>query len=62
MSAGASDDVFVNDAGLASYAITGIAIEHDDERMHGQDERLGVESFYKGNEFFYRYLKAVTAK
>jgi acetylornithine deacetylase/succinyl-diaminopimelate desuccinylase-like protein len=62
MSAGASDDVFVNDAGLTSYAITGIAIDHADHRAHGQDERLGVQSFYTGNEFYYRYLKALTAR
>jgi acetylornithine deacetylase/succinyl-diaminopimelate desuccinylase-like protein len=29
-------------------------------RAHGRDERLGVESFYKGNEFFYQYLRALT--
>ena len=34
--------------------ITGIAIDRDDVRAHGRDERLGVESFYKGNEFFYQ--------
>jgi acetylornithine deacetylase/succinyl-diaminopimelate desuccinylase-like protein len=62
MSAGASDDVFVNDAGLTSYAITGIAIDHSDHRAHGQDERLEAQSFYTGNEFYYRYLKALTAR
>jgi acetylornithine deacetylase/succinyl-diaminopimelate desuccinylase-like protein len=54
--------VFVNAAGLTSYAVTGIAIDRDEHRAHGQDERLEVQSFYKGNEFFYRYLKALTAK
>jgi len=62
MSAGASDDVFVNDAGLTSFAVTGIAIDHDEHRAHGQDERLEIQSFYTGNEFYYRYLKALTAK
>ncbi len=62
MSPGASDDVFVNAAGLTSYTVTGIAIDRDEHRAHGQDERLEVQSFYKGNEFYYRYLKALTAK
>jgi acetylornithine deacetylase/succinyl-diaminopimelate desuccinylase-like protein len=62
MSAGASDDVFVNDAGLTSYAVTGVAIDRGEERAHGQDERLGVESFYTGNEFYYRYMKLLTEK
>jgi hypothetical protein len=32
--------------------IIGIAIDKDNERAHGRDERSGVEPFYKGNEFF----------
>lgn len=62
MAIGASDDVWVNAAGLTSYTVTGIAIDRDDERAHGQDERLRMDSFYTGNEFFYRYIKALTAK
>ena len=53
--------VVVNDAGL-SYAVTGVAIDRDEERAHGQDERLGVQSFYIGNEFYYRYMKLLTEK
>ena len=60
MSAGASDGVFTSAAGMPTYTITGIAIDRDDVRAHGRDERLGVESFYKGNEFFYQYLRALT--
>jgi acetylornithine deacetylase/succinyl-diaminopimelate desuccinylase-like protein len=62
MSSGASDDVYVSAAGLSSYAVTGIAIDRNNRRAHGQDERLGVQSFYTGNEFYYRYLKALTAR
>ena len=32
------------------YTITGLAIDRDDVRAHGRNERLGVESFYKGVE------------
>jgi hypothetical protein len=35
---------------------------HNDHRAHWLDERLAVKSFYTGNEFFYQYLKAITAK
>jgi acetylornithine deacetylase/succinyl-diaminopimelate desuccinylase-like protein len=61
MAAGASDGVYTSAAGLPTYTITGIDIDKDNQRAHGRDERLGVESFYKGNEFFYQYLKAVTS-
>jgi acetylornithine deacetylase/succinyl-diaminopimelate desuccinylase-like protein len=60
MSAGASDGVFTSAAGMPTYTITGVAIDRDDVRAHGRDERLGVESFYKGNEFFYQYLRMLT--
>lgn len=60
MATGASDGVYTNAAGLPTYGISGVGIERDDVRAHGKDERLGVESFYKGVDFYYRYLKAVT--
>jgi acetylornithine deacetylase/succinyl-diaminopimelate desuccinylase-like protein len=61
MSAGATDAVHTNAAGLPTYAIGGTSVERNDIRAHGRDERLGVESFYRGVDFFYRFLKAVTS-
>jgi acetylornithine deacetylase/succinyl-diaminopimelate desuccinylase-like protein len=61
MATGASDGVFTNAAGMPTYGISGIAIDTDDVRAHGRDERLRVDSFYQGVDFYYRYLKAVTA-
>ena len=62
MSAGASDGIFTSGAGLPTYNLTGIAVEHGDERAHGRDERIGIEAFYRGNEFYYRYIKALAAQ
>ncbi|HEX4484878.1 MAG TPA: M20/M25/M40 family metallo-hydrolase [Terriglobales bacterium] len=61
MATGASDGVYTNAAGLPTYAVSGVALERTDVRAHGKDERIGVESFYKGVDFYYRYLKAVTS-
>jgi acetylornithine deacetylase/succinyl-diaminopimelate desuccinylase-like protein len=61
MSAGASDGFYTSAAGLPTYVVGGIAIDKDNIRAHGRDENLGVESFYRGNEFFYRYLKTITS-
>jgi acetylornithine deacetylase/succinyl-diaminopimelate desuccinylase-like protein len=61
MSAGASDGVWTSAAGLPTYTITGIDIDKDNQRAHGRDERLGVASFYKGNEFFYQYIRAIAS-
>jgi acetylornithine deacetylase/succinyl-diaminopimelate desuccinylase-like protein len=62
MSLGASDAVFTMSAGLPTYNITGNLQDQDDIRAHGLDERIRVDSFYKGLDFLYRYLKAITAK
>jgi acetylornithine deacetylase/succinyl-diaminopimelate desuccinylase-like protein len=62
MATGASDGVYTNAAGLPTYGVSGIAIDRDDIRAHGKDERVGIESFYNGVDFYYRYLKAVTSE
>jgi len=62
MSTGASDGIYTMAAGIPTYGISGTAIDRDDVRAHGRDERLGIESYYKGVDFYYRYLKAVTSE
>jgi acetylornithine deacetylase/succinyl-diaminopimelate desuccinylase-like protein len=62
MATGASDGVYTNGAGMPTYGISGVALDFDDVRAHGRDERVGIESYYKGVEFYYRYLKAVTSQ
>jgi hypothetical protein len=47
--------------GIPSYGFNGMAIEDGDERAHGRDERLGIESYYSGVQFAYLYLKAMTS-
>ena len=61
METGASDSIYTMAAGLPSYGISGIAIDRVDVRAHGKDERLPVTSYYQGVDFYYRYLKALTA-
>jgi acetylornithine deacetylase/succinyl-diaminopimelate desuccinylase-like protein len=58
---GASDGVYTTAAGMPTYGISGVAIDTDDVRAHGRDERLRVESFYQGVDFYYRYLRALTS-
>ena len=61
MATGASDGVYTNAAGMPTYGISGLAIDTNDVRAHGRDERLRVESFYQGVDFYYRFLKALTS-
>jgi acetylornithine deacetylase/succinyl-diaminopimelate desuccinylase-like protein len=60
METGASDSIYTMNGGIPSYGISGVAIDRDDLRMHGKDERVKVESYYTGVEFYYQFLKALT--
>jgi acetylornithine deacetylase/succinyl-diaminopimelate desuccinylase-like protein len=60
METGASDSVYTIAAGIPSYGVSGVALDQDDVRAHGKDERVRVSSFFDGVEFYYRYLKALT--
>lgn len=60
METGASDSMYTMAAGIPSYGICGVAIEHDDVRAHGRDERVPVTSFYIAADFYYEFLKKLT--
>ena len=60
METGASDSIYTMAAGIPSYGINGVAVDQDDIRAHGKDERVRVSSYYAGVDFYYRYLKALT--
>jgi len=62
METGASDSRFTNAAGIPSFGFSGLAVDRDDVRAHGKDERLPVGSYYDGVEFYYQYLKALTGR
>jgi acetylornithine deacetylase/succinyl-diaminopimelate desuccinylase-like protein len=62
MATGASDGVYTNAAGMPTYAVSGEAIDRDDIRAHGKDERIRVDSFYRAVDFYYRFLKALTSQ
>ena len=48
-------------AGIPSYGVSGVAIDRDDMRAHGRDERLRISSFYEGLDFYGRLLKLLTS-
>ncbi len=62
METGASDSIYTMNAGIPTYGINGVAIDRDDVRKHGKDERVKIESYYAGVEFYYEFLKALTTR
>jgi acetylornithine deacetylase/succinyl-diaminopimelate desuccinylase-like protein len=61
MSTGATDGLYLRNAGMATYGISGFFEDVDDTRAHGRDERLGVKEFYEGREYLYRLVKALSS-
>ena len=59
METGATDGLAFRQIGIPTYGITGTSKDLDDIRMHGKDERMGVEDFYNALEFEYQLIKAV---
>jgi len=59
MGTGATDGLYLRNAGIPTYGIEGIFYDMDDSRAHGRDERVGVKQFYEGLEFQYRLIKAL---
>ncbi len=60
MTTGATDGLYLRNAGIPTYGVSGIFEDINDIRAHGKDERMGVQSFFEGQEFLYRLVKAVS--
>ncbi len=60
MSTGATDSRFFRALGVPAFGVSGLFGDPSvDARAHGRDERMGVKSFYEGQEFLYRLTKAL---
>ena len=61
METGATDGLYLRNAGIPVYGISGVALDADDIRAHGRDERIRVGAFYTGLEFTYRLVRALAS-
>jgi acetylornithine deacetylase/succinyl-diaminopimelate desuccinylase-like protein len=60
MSAGATDGSYLRNAGIPTYGHSGLAGDVWESRAHGRDERILVKSFFDGDEYLYRLVKALS--
>jgi acetylornithine deacetylase/succinyl-diaminopimelate desuccinylase-like protein len=60
LSTGATDSKYLRRAGIPAYGISGMFTDMNDVRAHGRDERIGVNEFYQGVEFMYRFIKEIS--
>lgn len=61
METGATDGLYLRNAGIPVYGLSGIAIDTDDVRAHGRDERINIGAFERGQEFTYRLIRNLAA-
>ena len=62
MAAGATDGLYLRNAGIQTYGVDGTFSDMDDVRAHGKDERVGVKQFFEGLEFQYRLIRALSVR
>ena len=61
MATGATDGLYLRNVGIPTYGVSGLFYELDSRRAHGQDERIGTQSFYEGLEFLYRLVRELSS-
>jgi len=62
MSTGATDGLYLRNAEIPTYGVSGTFGDLDDVRAHGRDERVGVKQYFEGLEFQYRLIKALAGR
>lgn len=58
---GATDGLYLRNAGIPTYGVQGFFVDRNDVRAHGRDERMAVKSFYEGEKFLYDLVKALSS-
>ena len=61
MATGASDGLYLRNAGIPTYGVSGLFTELGDSRAHGRDERVGVRQFYEATQFLYTLVKRLSS-
>jgi acetylornithine deacetylase/succinyl-diaminopimelate desuccinylase-like protein len=61
MSTGASDGLYVRNAGIPVYGVSAVFEEIGDDRAHGRDERIGVKAYYDAAEYWYQLVKMLAS-
>ena len=59
MSTGATDGLYVRNAGIPVYGVSAVFELVDDIRAHGRDERIGVKAYHDAATFWYRLVKTL---
>jgi acetylornithine deacetylase/succinyl-diaminopimelate desuccinylase-like protein len=61
MSTGATDGLYVRNAGIPVYGAAAVFERIDDIRAHGRDERIGVKAYHDAAEYWYQLVKTLAS-
>lgn len=61
-SAGATDGLYLRNAGVPVFGVSAIEIPPEEDRAHGLNERVPVRSLYESREYWYALVKALLGK
>ena len=61
-SAGATDGLYLRNAGVPVFGVSAIEIPPEEERAHGLNERVPVRSLYESREYWYALVKALLGR
>ena len=62
MGSGATDGLYVRNAGIPVYGVAGWFMHPDEDMSHGLNEKIGIREFHEGVEFWYRMLKRLSSQ
>ncbi|MGH7542442.1 MAG: M20/M25/M40 family metallo-hydrolase [Gemmatimonadota bacterium] len=61
MSTGATDGLYVRNAGIPVYGVGAIFEDIQENRAHGRDERVAVDRFYEALDYWYWMVKELSS-
>ncbi|HLG05035.1 MAG TPA: M20/M25/M40 family metallo-hydrolase, partial [Gemmatimonadales bacterium] len=61
MSTGATDGLYVRNAGIPTYGVSAIFEDMNDARAHGKDERVGVKEFHRAAQYWHDLVKRLAS-
>lgn len=61
MSNGATDGLYLRNAGVPVFGLSALAVQPEDERSHGLDERVPVASVYRARTFWDKMVRELAS-
>ena len=61
MSPGATDGMYLRNAGIPTYGVGAVAVDPDEDRSHAANERIEIRAYGLAMEYWYRLTKRLAS-